>query len=706
MPLLHRLTRIGTLVLAAASLLLAAPDAPCPVHAAGMVVNTLADANPPITDGLCSLREAITNANNNAATHPDCSAGAGADTITFSLSGTIRLVATMPELTDDAELIIDGAGRSITLSGDHSSRALVVATTGSARLRSLAFAAGTSLSQTSCFTLGFGQASGGGAVCNRGRLTVIDSSVSDNWSQGYRGGAIASSGELVVEGSTFARNFDDSPGGGAGGAIYSLGPLSVRDSEFMGNFVRIFGAGGAIYSESSLSIAGSKFLGNIALGAGGAITQQGANILSVTKSTFAGNSSGTGGAIDMVGVSSIDSTTFVGNSALGWGGAVSHGSLGTVNNSTISGNTAGEDGGGMAIGGPVMIVNSTITGNTSGKRGGGVISGGLTLMNTILAGNSSPEGPACAGQPVSLIGPNLLGSTSGCIPTSTPPIVGLPLLAALADNGGPTWTHALLPGSPALNAGDPAVCAASPIGGVDQRGMPRPSASCDLGAYEASPVGGRNLKVSATSGQVGLGWDTGTDQTGYTLLTYNTATAAASLTSLPAHAVAHTHTGATNGVLYCYVLAATGPSGVLGLSDLECALPGSQSGAVIAGDLTLGLHGTTNASLTWQPPIGGADSYLLVRIPLDGTPPNNTPLTGTATASTQPLPTAGACFQLVAYQGVANAATNVLSGVPGVTTLGARGQVTALADAEGLLTQRAAAFAAVAGQVVESAPSL
>src|SRR5262249_13961443 len=74
-------------------------------------------------------------------------------------------------------------------------------------------------------------------------------------------------------------------------------------------------------------------------------------------------------------------------------------------------------------------------------------------------------------------------------------------LGPLADNGGSTFTHALLPGSQAIDTGDDAVCAAAPVNGVDQRGVHRPQgAHCDTGAFEAATQSSGNLIfMSATS---------------------------------------------------------------------------------------------------------------------------------------------------------------------------------------------------------------
>jgi len=88
-----------------------------PAHAAGITVNSLSDNT--TVDGNCSLREAIRNANDNAATYGDCPAGSGADTITFSVSGTITLGSTLTAIADADGLTLDGTGQTVTISGNH-----------------------------------------------------------------------------------------------------------------------------------------------------------------------------------------------------------------------------------------------------------------------------------------------------------------------------------------------------------------------------------------------------------------------------------------------------------------------------------------------------------------------------------------------------------------------------------------------------------
>jgi hypothetical protein len=105
----------------------------------------------------------------------------------------------------------------------------------------------------------------------------------------------------------------------------------------------------------------------------------------------------------------------------------------------------------------------------------------LSLTNTIITGNQWYACEWHASGAVSLVsgGHNLVQDDS-CNPVATDQSFTDALLGPLADNGGPTWTHALLPGSPAIDAADDAVCPAT-----DQRGVLRPQgAACDIGSYE------------------------------------------------------------------------------------------------------------------------------------------------------------------------------------------------------------------------------
>jgi hypothetical protein len=145
------------------------------------------------------------------------------------------------------------------------------------------------------------------------------------------------------------------------------------------------------------------------------------------------------GAVMTLNQMSIISGKAAGNSG---GGIYSNGTL-TVSNSTLSANSAGDGGGIFNNGGTLTVSNSTFSANSASNYGGGIRNEGgtTTVTNSTLSGNS-------------------------------------------ANLGGATQTFALLPGSPAIDAGDSASCASAPISSLDQRGITRP-ASCDIGAFES-----------------------------------------------------------------------------------------------------------------------------------------------------------------------------------------------------------------------------
>jgi CSLREA domain-containing protein len=198
----------------------------------------------------------------------------------------------------------------------------------------------------------------------------------------------------------------------------------------------------------------------------------------------------------------------------------------TFTNVTFSANRAGASGGAIlsSLGSSVLRMNNvTLTANVADADGdGGGEAGAFTagnvfeIRNTIVAGNSDlgGESPECTGTVTSL-GHNVVGNAAGCSGFAGPgDVTGAdPTLAALADNGGPTPTHALVAGSPAIDAGGPD-CANS-----DQRGFPR-AGTCDAGAYElllcrGVPVNrhgaGQNDLLTGTDGPDGFVGGGGSD---------------------------------------------------------------------------------------------------------------------------------------------------------------------------------------------------
>ena len=309
--------------------------------------------------------------------------------------------------------------------------------------------------------------SGGGAIINGNNL-VIRNSTFDNNQSTNSGGAIANvSGPLTISGSTFFSNTSSFSDGGA--LFNNGGRFTVTTSVFYSN-TSGFGGGG-IYNDAKGAVAGSTLPGNKASigGSGGGIYNSLFGESTIGTSALYNNSAavGVGGGIFNEGTLLVTADTLAGNAAGagGLGGAIYSDFAGsvTVINSTFSGNF-GVAGGGIVAANAVTVTNSTFYGN----QAGGLVNGGIgpvVVKNTILANNTSYD---CSGAITSL-GHNLDGANS-CAFTAAGDLHNTdPHLGPLANNGGPTLTHALLLGSLAINAGTNAGCPAT-----DQRGVPRP----------------------------------------------------------------------------------------------------------------------------------------------------------------------------------------------------------------------------------------
>lgn len=265
----------------------------------------------------------------------------------------------------------------------------------------------------------------------------------------------------------------------------------------------IFVAGGALLLSNSI------VNNNTANSSGGGISILGVGSAILTNTTISSNNGDIGGGIYNNGSITITGSTIFNNhaksSSSSEAGGMRTSGPATLTNVTISGNDSNTIGGGLIvnIGSTATLNNVTITSNEAGiigGDGGGVWFGTDTvnLRNTIIAGNFDTSGSVdCfTSTQFNSLGYNLVGISSSCAITQTTgdqfgsgtPID--PHLAALADNGGPTMTHALQLNSTARDAGNPATpgsggnaCAA-----IDQRGYPRPAGGsggrCDIGAFE------------------------------------------------------------------------------------------------------------------------------------------------------------------------------------------------------------------------------
>jgi hypothetical protein len=297
-------------------------------------------------------------------------------------------------------------------------------------------------------------------------------------------------GVQIQNGNTTNQDLSD------GGGIRNDGVLILSESVVSGNTSG--GQGGGIYNSGALTLDGSRVQGNSA-SSGGGIYSAGGGSLTASRSTISGNRSlGAGGGIQNDGTLTLTDGTISGNLAVGRGGGVENNNALTFTNVTISGNLADRGGGIANGGGGANVGATTIADNRASTEGGGIVvdDGAVNLRNTILAGNTGPAAPECAGAPTSQ-GNNLVGDTSGCGFTAAPSdLIGQdPRLGALRDNGGSTFTQAIPPGSPAAGAGDPSACPAA-----DQRGAPRPQGgACDIGAYEVRVFRPRPLEFGDRS---------------------------------------------------------------------------------------------------------------------------------------------------------------------------------------------------------------
>ncbi|MGB2895573.1 MAG: SUMF1/EgtB/PvdO family nonheme iron enzyme [Anaerolineales bacterium] len=266
--------------------------------------------------------------------------------------------------------------------------------------------------------------------------------------------------------------------------------------------------GGGIMNQGTLTLKNCVVSDNVS-NSGAGICNRG--VLTLINSTISDNTAdgvgpvgytcGNGGGIKCErGTLTLINSTIRGNKSedadpfrdMGYGGGVHVGCncAAVFTNSTISGNRAAAVAGGIYIKGTLRLVNSTISDNRAFGEGGGVyVRGHLDYLNTIIAGNTGKGGNCVVGGPGGYRGEGSIGINShnlvedgSCDSTYS----GNPMLGLLADNGGSTLTHALLPSSPAIDA-IPAISCTLP---TDQRGAIRPivqtsaDTPCDIGAFE------------------------------------------------------------------------------------------------------------------------------------------------------------------------------------------------------------------------------
>jgi predicted outer membrane repeat protein len=464
----RRIAAVGSSALLATSAgaFLAAMTA-APAGAATITVSNLNDS------GAGSLRNALATANDG-------------DTIDLTgLSGTINLTS--------GELVIEDA---VTIAGPGAG-ALAIDGGGTGRVFSTDFSITGGAVTVSGLTITHGDAgtgAGGGLYMDCGSARDIGNS-------------------LVISGVVFADNTGDD----LGGALYFDrcigGSLTISDSRFTGNTSRQEG-GGAIWSDegTATTITNSTFQGNSAVYSGGAIEMDNGEAFTVTNSTFVENAArgGDGGAIlarDFDGVGLVANSTFVSNTATagngegagpGNGGAISVESAAsfTIYQSTITGNTAEGLGDGLYLNTyatPPAAAGARKDPQQGDKAGvhAATIDGPVVITGTIVAGNADGSDDVNGGGDETVtLATNVIGTVAGTLNVvdagGNQLGVTDPKLAPLSDNGGPTATMALAPGSPALDAG-PATEPDFLGNAFDQRGPGFDrvvNGKADVGAYE------------------------------------------------------------------------------------------------------------------------------------------------------------------------------------------------------------------------------
>ena len=420
----------------------------------------------------------------------------GDNTINFSVTGPITLYSPLPDLSNTTGVTdIEGPGAT----------SLTVAR--------------SSASETPDFSLFTVDA----AVQAKIVGLTITGGVGES---GADGGGIDNSGTLTVMGTTIAYNvaMSDFNSGGNGGGIYNAGTLTVTNSTIDHNVA--YENGGGIDNTGTLSVTDSIIANNnegtASAGDGGGIDNENTGTLTVTNSTVDDNRAYlSGGGISNAGTLSVTNSTIANNIVgLEFGGGISNTGKLTITNSTVAynnspaflgpGQVLGGGGGIINDGGTLTATNSTIAYNSTNGTGGGLLNlGTATLDNTLVALNTSNSlyfesnisGVVSSSSAYNLIGSNGFGGLVNGVNGNQVGVAN-PGLGPLAYYGGPTQTIALLPGSPAIDAGSNAL-AVDPSTGqpltTDQRGpgfLRILNGTVDIGAYEYLPAANDTVAVT------------------------------------------------------------------------------------------------------------------------------------------------------------------------------------------------------------------
>ena len=441
------------------------------VGAATFTVTTTADTPGGVCDvASCTLREAIAAANTNP----------GADDIDLP-AGNYVLALGQLDISDDLTVTgVAPVGNSV-INGNASSRVIEIDPLG---------LGGLTVDLVDLFVINGNSSGSGGCIRNPAlnTLALTDCFVSACTATifGGSGGGIFNSGTLTITGTVpGSAGVDQGQAlGGSGGGIANTGTATLNNSSVVLNEA-IQGSG--ILNFGTLTINNSLIAQNTS-GAGFGAIEQISGILTITDSTLRDHGSGSSVIRLLGGTGTIVNTTIRGNLPTGIDVVAPFEDTSTsltVVNSTVSGNggtgvSATSSG---LLSARVGISHSTITGNATGVSSDvtvGLPHSIVALAHSIVAGNSVEN---CSG-PVTSLGYNL-DDDGTCSFTASSDLSNVPDagLGPLDDYGGPTETHALLPGSPAIDAGR----------GTDQRGESFFDGDGDMviapdvGAYEFLP---------------------------------------------------------------------------------------------------------------------------------------------------------------------------------------------------------------------------
>ena len=430
--------------------------------------------------GECSLRAAVQEANGLAGAQL-VEVPAGTYVLTIAGQGEDAAASGDLDLTSELSLSGTGAGQTVLEANGHD-RVLHVM--------------GGAVVELGGLTVRGGQGTeGGGGILNQGSLRLAQTVIDSN--SAFAGGGISNIGTLFVQASAITANRAET-----GGGIESKGgELTLNSSVVSRN--RAFAGAGVRAEDTTVTVVETAIEFNIADTNGGLVVASGK--LEMTNSAVSSNESTDTSFGDIGGIGIANSVATIRNSTISgnrtarraggiWSAGGSEPSNVTILNSTVSGNIADDEGGGILnFSGSTMVLNNVTIANNSGLGGGIHHSGeSLALGNTLVAGNIDPSGsaPDCSGT-FSSLGYNLIQQVSGCrFQATATDQTGLPAgEGPLADNGGSTQTHALLAGSPAIDAGSPAAPGSGGLAceAVDQRGVARPLGNaCDIGAFESA----------------------------------------------------------------------------------------------------------------------------------------------------------------------------------------------------------------------------